>query len=464
MKFGNFIPRFLGGPSLGQVPDINKPENVNKKTGFANAVGGMVSSIKDILPVFEKFEGNKLTNPENKDPKKEKFGEPILKKITQKSLEKIKNIDWERAGISVSAGIGLKLCARTLFDVVGFWQKTGIAAVGGAGSAVVKEWIDQRKEADAILNKEYEKIFAKEYSSLGPNNPAARIIIDLERKKTSEGKLSVKDLKKFLKRNQENSEINLKDKDVSLKKEILDIVEKLEKKDWKRIATSAAKGAFWGAAGSMVFGDLLEYAVQHGFITVPNSVHDFIDWAKKGLVSNEIIGEVGADNSAIFVDMNVNPVKDYVKSISEHIYEFSSDKIQSLTEASRNVIHDYLSNEALVGGVLGKNNLSVEQLVYAEDYLRHALGGQDIKPGTHFSIKGGLVAEAVEKARNLTQSEIANIANNLKMPGQGLSNSVIDFMKSHSFSSHLNDVRKSFTPEINGKTVTNLLIVDIDQK
>lgn len=473
MKYGQWIPKFLGGPAGGAVGISPEKNTTNEKThripeSITKSLDGVVSRFKDILPVFKKESKvpPQESGDEPEDPKKDQDKiDATLKSRAISALSKIKNIDWNRVSLSAGTGIGLKLCARTLFDVVGFWQKTGVAALGGAGSAAVKEWIDQRREADdklnKILNKNedlYNMIFAGEYTgTYTEENPGwSKEFTSLYNKRESGERLTVNDFKKYLKTKKEikfPSFNTLGLSNTQKKEHIISELEKLEKKDWKRIATSAAKGAFWGAAGSMVFGDLLHHAVDKGWIAVPDGVKDFITWMEKGVVSasETVKNTVGP----IVVSIPIHNTETYLRKIVEHVYEFKSDQVESLTEASRHVIGDYLGNENIIADDLSRGTLSLEQKVFAEDYLRRTMESMGVRPGNDFKIKGEWVAKAVTEARNLKGEEVQNLSQYVEKLGRKTQ----EYMASN-IPSKFNDLREKFDPVINGSVIANALVVN----
>jgi hypothetical protein len=477
MRFGQWRPKFLGGPSSVDSVNTGAKGNINERISkipesISKSLDGVVAKFKDIIPVFKrKDQGNPEPSGDpssNNDPEPSKETEKkdeLLKRIATSSLEKIKGIDWNRASLSASTGVGLKLCARTIFDVVGFWQKTGVAALGGAGSAAVKEWIDQRREADdklnKILNKNddlYNMIFAGEYTgTYTEENPGwSKEFTSLYQKKESGERLTVNDFKKYLKTKKEIKFPSFPDQILSneqKKSQIINELEKLEKKDWKRIATSAAKGAFWGAAGSMVFGDLLHYAIDHEWITVPDSVKDFVHWMEKGVISTS--DSLKNTIEPIVVSINIPNTETYLRKITEHVYEFkSAEGVESTTGAARQVIRDYLGNEKIILPSLGKEVLSPEQKIFAEDYLRRTLEAKEFKSGMEFKVKGEWIREAVEKARGL--GDVSNLSQYVSRLGE----KARELMDSNTPSS-LNDLRENVDPIINGSVVANALVVDM---
>jgi UDP-N-acetylglucosamine 2-epimerase len=119
-----------------------------------------------------------------------------------------------------------------------------------------------------------------------------------------------------------------------------------------------------------------------------------------------------------------------------------------------------LNNETLLKTSLGKENLSIQQMVYAEDYLRKSLEKMQILPGKRIEVSGRLIAEAVEKARSLTEAQIDNLTILINSPENKLGKAARKLMESQDYSSQLNDFRQLFGAKPDGSKIVGLLIVD----
>jgi hypothetical protein len=118
------------------------------------------------------------------------------------------------------------------------------------------------------------------------------------------------------------------------------------------------------------------------------------------------------------------------------------------------VIRDYLGNEKIILPSLGKEVLSPEQKIFAEDYLRRTLEAKEFKSGMEFKVKGEWIREAVEKARGL--GDVSNLSQYVSRLGE----KARELMDSNTPSS-LNDLRENVDPIINGSVVANALVVDM---
>jgi hypothetical protein len=218
---------------------------------------------------------------------------------------------------------------------------------------------------------------------------------------------------------------------------------------------------------------------------VGEKVKDSLAWAKKGLsgfgephnpgtagsLTKEIfkqpipaleqVPELKVPEAAVpDLTQNQTLASEYKEILKQKLYLFNSDRVESLTKASRGLIHDYLNNETLVRGTLGKENLSVEQMVYAEDYLRKALEKMQIQAGKQVAVPGEYIEKAVEKARQLTQSQLNNLTELINSPEHKLGQAAKNFMESQGYAEKSNDTREFFGAKPDGSKIAGLLIVD----
>lgn len=74
-----------------------------------------------------------------------------------------------------------------------------------------------------------------------------------------------------------------------------------------------------------------------------------------------------------------------------------------LTHLARKAAADFAAN-------VKTGNLSAEQNVYVEDYLRKSVAQHQVFPGTQVSFTNDMIATAVEKAHALSDAEIRNLS------------------------------------------------------
>lgn len=76
---------------------------------------------------------------------------------------------------------------------------------------------------------------------------------------------------------------------------------------------------------------------------------------------------------------------------------------QGITHLARGALQDYLIS------VKPQANLSREQKIYIEDYLKDAVSPQKITPGKELSFSRESIAKAIELSQKLTPKELSNL-------------------------------------------------------
>lgn len=418
-----------------------------------------------------------------------------------------KDTDWKGVLYSAGAGAAVRIGAKMALETMSFGTKTAVAAAAGGVTAGVKEYRRQTREANEQLNKFVEELGSREMPDIKSGNAAmfrvSETLVELAGKKQRGEKMTVKDFKEFLKVDT-NTVSDLSDSELGIRTEILEEIEKL-KTDKKKLAKAALKGAVAGAVGSMVVGEIIEFGSSHNWFGADEKAKDFLTWAKKGLsdfgspnkslpsvaVTKEVLGEkiynpksgvtktlkglggFGETSKApsanlpeipkeVMPDITLDKglAEQYQEIIKQKLYQFNSERTESLTTASRNLVHDYLANETLLKSAFGKEKLSFGQMVYAEDYIRKALEKMQISPGKQVAVPGHVITEAVEKARQLTAAQLDNLTKIIHSPEHKLGRAAQKFMESQDYSDKSNDTRQLFGVKADGSKIAKLLIVD----
>jgi serine/threonine protein phosphatase PrpC len=470
------------------MPEFNMPKLPNVK----------MPEVK--MPKFERpgfLKRNKTEQP--KEPEKQPVEVNVEKELQKPAVERkigervmvqLKNLRPPRLKeivYSAGAGAAVRIGAKLIMETLSFGAKTAVAAAAGGATSGVGEYFKQKREADEHINKFVEELSSRGMPDIKSGNAqmfmVSETLIELAGKKQRGEKMTVKDFKEFLKIDM-HAAFELSDKDAEVRNEILEEIEKL-KIDKMKIAVAAAQGAVAGAIGSMVVGEIIEFGSSHNWFNVDEKAKDFIAWAKKGLsgfgephnpgaagsLTKEIfkqpipaleqVPELKVPEAAVpDLTQNQTLASEYKEILKQKLYLFNSDRVESLTKASRGLIHDYLNNETLLKTSLGKENLSIQQMVYAEDYLRKSLEKMQILPGKRIEVSGRLIAEAVEKARSLTEAQIDNLTILINSPENKLGKAARKLMESQDYSSQLNDFRQLFGAKPDGSKIVGLLIVD----
>jgi hypothetical protein len=470
------------------MPEFNMPKLPNVK----------MPEVK--MPKFERpgfLKRNKTeqsTEPEKQpvevNVEKELQKPAVERKIGERVMAQLKNlrpIGLKEIALSAGAGAAVRIGAKLTMETLSFGAKTAVAAAAGGVTSGVREYFKQRREADEHINKFVEELSSKGMPDIKSGNAqmfkVPETLVELAEKKQRGEKMTVKDFKEFLKIDM-HAAFELSDKDAEVRNEILEEIEKL-KIDKMKIAVAAAQGAVAGAIGSMVVGEIIEFGSSHNWFNVDEKAKDFIAWAKKGLSgfgephNTAVAGSVGKEiikqqmpgleqapelkiPDEIMPDIlqNKDSAFEYQEVVKQKLYQFNSERVESLTKASRGLIHDYLNNETLLKTSLGKENLSIEKMVYAEDYLRKALEKMQISGGKQVAIPGNVIAETVEKARHLTQGQLDNLKQLINSPEHKLGQAAKNFMESQDYAEKANDTRKFFGTKADGSKIAGLLIVD----
>lgn len=77
-------------------------------------------------------------------------------------------------------------------------------------------------------------------------------------------------------------------------------------------------------------------------------------------------------------------------------------KSEGVTHLARRAIKEYLGNI--------NENLSAEQKIYAEDYLRKQAGKKSLEIGEKIEFSTDLIKQSVEKAKGLNEGQIKNLS------------------------------------------------------
>lgn len=77
-------------------------------------------------------------------------------------------------------------------------------------------------------------------------------------------------------------------------------------------------------------------------------------------------------------------------------------KSEGVTHLARRAIKEYLGN--------ANENLSAEQKIYAEDYLRKQTGKKALEIGEKIEFSTDLIKQSVEKAKGLSEGQIKNLS------------------------------------------------------
>lgn len=77
-------------------------------------------------------------------------------------------------------------------------------------------------------------------------------------------------------------------------------------------------------------------------------------------------------------------------------------KSEGITHLARKAIKEYLGNTG--------ENLSTEQKIYAEDYLKRKIGSRLLKVGEKIEFDKDAIKQGIEKARGLNQKQIENLS------------------------------------------------------
>ncbi|MBL8029905.1 MAG: hypothetical protein JNN11_01520 [Candidatus Doudnabacteria bacterium] len=366
------------------------------------------SAEPDVLP-----EPKIEVKSEPEEIKKEIEKPAVQRQIWKRVWKTVENTDWKGVALAGASGSLVRIGAKAALDTAGLGVNAVVGGFSGAASAGVREYWQQRKALAARTEKLVD--FITNTKNIDPekklDEKSEELLTELKLKKQRGEKMSAKDLVAYFQVESANVS-ELSGTENKLRSEILEKLDKL-KIDKKKIASAAIKGAAAGALGATIAGEFLAFGSERDWFGVPaktkewfGEIYKSLGYGPKPLIVEAPVPIPGAEKLLVPPTEVINA---YQEKIQEKVYQATFEKTQSLTIAARNLVHDYLTNENVLNKFGKSSNLSIEQMVYAEDYLRRKLEALGYGPNTNFGVQGELVAEAVEKSKHLTHAQIENL-------------------------------------------------------
>ncbi len=352
--------------------------------------------------------------------KKEAEKPAVQRQLWKRVWKKIENTDWKEVALAGASGSLVRIGAKAALDTAGLGINIAVGGMAGAASAGVREYLQQRKLLSQRTERLVEYITNPEnvdpQKRLGAEN--TKLLGGLVEKKLRGEKMSAKDLIIYFQVDSAEA-TKISNAESSFRREILEKVEKL-KIDKKKLVKSVIKGAAAGALGATIAGEFLAFGSEHGWFGIPDKTRVMFTEIYKSLGLQSEVRLVVLESPVPVIKLEKaleSPqfVEGYKKAIKQKTYQAAFEKVESLTVAARNLVHDYLVNENLLESVSQNSGLSTEQMVYAEDYLRRRMAELGYAPSQNFAASGELVAEAVEKAKGLTAAQVENLKHILSL-------------------------------------------------
>jgi hypothetical protein len=353
-----------------------------------------------------------------------------------------------RLGLGASFGVGIAAGGLAGAIAEGFrvWRRERTKIAGEEIKQQLNNASDFTTRAAIVAKAEKKlkegKLKAEEADSVRAAIHEARLILETQAKS---GELKDKPEKdkilRILKMSQGiHHELGAwKDKEGREARRLIKDIEFAEQKNKgikKHIAIGALRGALTGALGGAVGGAIAHYLTDYFF---PGSIVAAASEVKDSTVEAGVGGSASVDIGEQIVQANLQRQAEVAVAGAKEVWEQTDKSMggkaftaviergQGATHAARNAVHDYLVNHKYNG-----NDLSIERLVYAEDYLRRKLENQGERifhPGEVVKFKAEDVAEAWQKAEKLNDKQVENLSRLLKTPKHRLSERTIAAMK-----------------------------------